>query len=141
LMASGSPTPAITITANESYPAAALGMAIDAAGGIWIANGIASPNSIVGYSASQLTTSGNPAPAVTLTPNGASMMVPAGIAFDASGNMWVANAGGGSLVEFAASQISSSGSPVPTITIASSSATRPFALAFNPHATGLPLKP
>jgi sugar lactone lactonase YvrE len=141
LLVSGSPTPAITITANESYPAAALGMAIDAAGGIWIANGIASPFSIVGYSASQLTTSGAPVPAVTLTPNGASLKVPAGIAFDASGNMWVANAGGATIVEFAASQITSSGNPVPTTTIATSSATRPFGLAFNPRATGLPIKP
>jgi sugar lactone lactonase YvrE len=141
LTVSGSPTPAITITANETYAAAALGMAIDAAGGIWIANGIASPYSIVGYSASQLTTSGNPAPAVTLTPNNSSLSVPAGIAFDASGNMWVANVAASTLVEFTPSQINSSGSPVPTITIASSSATKPFALAFNPHATGFPLKP
>jgi sugar lactone lactonase YvrE len=141
LMVSGSPAPAITIMANESYPAAALGMAIDPAGGVWIANGIASPFSIVGYSASQLTTSGAPVPAVTLTPNGSSLKVPASIAFDASGNMWVANAGGATIVEFAASQITSSGNPVPTTTIASSSATRPFGLAFNPHATGLPLKP
>jgi hypothetical protein len=78
---------------------------------------------------------------VTLTPNGSSMMVPAGMAFDASGNMWLANAGGGTIVEFTVSQISSSGNPVPTTTIASSSATRPFGVAFNPHASGLPLKP
>jgi hypothetical protein len=55
--------------------------------------------------------------------------------------MWVANAGGGTIVEFAAGQITSSGNPVPTTTITSSSATRPFGLAFNPHATGLPIKP
>lgn len=143
LTASGSPTPAITIGDDGSSSLnSPLGLAIDAAGDIWVANGDNLPFSVVKFSASQLTASGTPVPAVILTPSGSSIDEPTGIAFDASGNLWVANLAGASpLVEFAASQLVSSGTPVPTITVTSSSLVNPWGLAFNPHASALPLKP
>ncbi len=143
LAASGSPTPAVTIGDDGSSSLnSPLGMAIDAAGGIWVANGDSPPYSVVRYSASQLTASGTPVPSVILSTNGSSIDEPAGLAFDASGNLWVSNLAGASpIVEFAASQLASTGNPVPTITVTSSSLSRPWGLAFNPHASALPIKP
>jgi DNA-binding beta-propeller fold protein YncE len=64
--------------------------------------------------------------------------VPAGLAFDASGNLWVANSTGQTIVEFVASQIVASGSPTPNAVIGS--VNTPSGLAFSPHATALPLR-
>lgn len=143
LNASGSPTPTITIGDDGSSSLnSPLGMAIDAAGNIWVANGNSPPFSVVEYSTSQLTASGTPVPAVILSPNGSSIDGPGGLAFDASGNLWVANIIGASpLVEFAGSQIVMTGTPAPTITVTSSSLVGPWGLAFNPHASALPVKP
>jgi sugar lactone lactonase YvrE len=143
LQATGTPTPAITIGDDGSNSLnSPLGMAIDAAGGIWVANGNQPPYSVVRFSPSQLTASGTPVPAVTLTTSGSSIDEPGAIAFDASGNMWLSNLAGASpIVEFAAGQLASAGSPTPTITVTSSSLSSPWGLAFNPHASGLPIKP
>jgi sugar lactone lactonase YvrE len=116
-------------------------MAFDASGGLWVSNGNTSPFSIVGYTASQLAASGSPVPAVTLTPSGSSLANPAGLAFDASGNLWVANVSGASpIVEFSASQLAN-GSPTPNITVTSTGVVRSWGIAFNPHASALPIKP
>lgn len=143
LSASGTPTPAITIGDDGSNSLnSPLGMAIDAAGGIWVTNGNSPPYSLVKYSASQLTASGTPVPSVIITASGSSLDEPSGLAFDASGNLWLSNLAGASpLVQFAASQLVASGSPVPTITVTSSSFSRPWGLAFNPHNSALPIKP
>ena len=143
LKVSGTPTPAITIGDDGSHSLnSPLGMAIDPAGGIWVANGNLPPYSVVRFSPSQITASGTPVPAVTLTTSGSSLDEPAAIAFDASGNMWISNVAGAlPIVEFAASQLLSTGSPAPTITVTSNSLSAPWGMAFNPHASGLPIKP
>jgi sugar lactone lactonase YvrE len=143
LSASGTPTPAITIGDDGSNSLGSpLGMAIDAAGSIWVANGNDIPYTLVKFSASQLTASGTPVPSVTLTANGTSIDGPGALALDASGNLWLSNLNGGSpLVEFAASQLVANGSPTPAITVTSSSLNRPWGLAFNPHNSALPIKP
>ncbi len=141
LSASGSPTPAITIGDDGSNSLnSPLGMAIDAAGNVWVANGNTPPYSLVKFSASQLTASGTPVPAVILT--GGSITAPGSIAFNASGNLWVSNFfTAPPVVEFAASQLVSTGTPTATIAVTSSSLSSPWGLAFNPHTSGLPLKP
>jgi hypothetical protein len=63
------------------------------------------------------------------------------LAFDASGNLWISNVASASVIEFAPSQLVTSGSPSPNTTITGSSLSNPFGLAFDPHAAGLPLKP
>jgi hypothetical protein len=143
LTGSGTPTPAISIGDDGSQSLnSPLGMAIDASGGIWVANGNSPPFTLVKFSASQLAASGTPTPAVTLTASGSSIDEPGGLAFDASGNLWLSNLTGASpLVEFAASQLVASGSPTPTITVTSSSLSRPWGLAFNPHNSAVPIKP
>lgn len=122
LTTSGSPAPAVTIVEpmSQSELQEPIGLAFDATGNLWVVNNVS--NSVVEYSASQLTTSGSPTPAVTLT--GSALSWPDGIAFDAHGNLWVANAayvgegiGQGRIVEYAASQITASGSPTPATVI------------------------
>jgi sugar lactone lactonase YvrE len=143
LTASGATTPAVTIGDDgASSLNSPLGMAIDPTGGIWVANGDSPPYSVVRFSASQLTATGTPVPSVILTTNGTSIDEPSGLALDASGNLWLSNLAGTSpLVQYAASQLVASGNPVPMITVTSSSLARPWGLAFNPHASALPIKP
>jgi sugar lactone lactonase YvrE len=122
LTASGAPTPAITISETPPQPGnlqEPIGLAFDAHGNLWVANNAVS--GIVEYSASQLTTSGSPTPAVTLTGN--AILYPNDIAFDSSGNLWISNSaytnglGDGRIVEYSASVLSAGGSPPPTTVI------------------------
>jgi sugar lactone lactonase YvrE len=74
------------------------------------------------------TASGNAAPAVHITANAGSLNAPLSAAFDAQGDLWVANSGG-SIVEFTPSQLETSGSPVPPVVINVSGS--PTAVAFD----------
>jgi secreted PhoX family phosphatase len=101
-------------------------IAFDANGNLWVANGgQANYSSVVEFSAAQLAASGSPAPNVTLTPNAGSLNQPAGLAFDASGDLWVSNMGANTVVEFTPSQIASSGSPTPGVTVSGPSPNGP----------------
>ena len=62
-----------------------------AAGSLWVANAIAPPT-VVERTAAQLA-SGTPSPAVTITSGSTGSNI--GVAFDASGNLWVASNGSG----------------------------------------------
>lgn len=139
LATSGTPTPVVTLTATSASIAGPLGIAFDAGGNLWVSNATA-PFSVVKFAASQLVASGAPAPAVVLAPNAGSLNGPVGLAFDLGGNLWVANATAGTVVEFAASQLVMSGNPVPNVTLGGGSLTGATRLAFNPHASNLPLK-
>lgn len=142
LSATGAPTPTVTVTAVSNSIVGPLAMAFDPTGNLWVANGNNSQNTVVEFSKSQLAASGTPTPAVTLSANAGSLSNPAGLAFDATGNLWVSNASGATgIEEFTASQIVASGSPAPTTAITSASLSEPFGIAFNPHATNLPIKP
>ena len=145
LASSGSPTPAVTLSANASSINGPLFLAFDASGDLWVANGNFSQNTVVEFTPSQIASSGSPTPNVTLGASAGSLMDPAGLAFNGSGNLWVSNAyvsnlGSSTVVEFAASQIVSNGTPTPNVTLSSSSLISPFGLAFQPHASGLPIK-
>ena len=50
------------------------------------------------------------------------------------------NNGRATVVEFAASQLVSNGTPTPNITLGGTSLIGTFGLAFQPHASGLPIK-
>ncbi len=113
LAATGSPSPSVSL--SGSY-AACNAIAFDATGDLWI--GDTSNDQVLEFTPSQLATSGSPTPTVTLT--SAAFASPEGLAFDASGNLWVANdgsSGAGALVMFTASQLASSGSKTPSVTI------------------------
>jgi sugar lactone lactonase YvrE len=124
-LASGTPTPAVTITSGST--GSNIGVAFDASGNLWVA----SNGSIVQYSASQLKKSGSPSAAVSLS--GSAISSPEGLAFDAAGNLWVACSGNSTVIELASAQLATSGSPTPPIVISapSSGLTRPVGLAFD----------
>jgi len=147
LASSGSPVPAVTLTTNNGSLYGPNSLAFDHSGNLWVANlrETVPPFTVVEFSVSQLAASGSPIPAVTLTDDGkGSLSGPWGLAFDGAGNLWVANIGvdssngvigGGTVVQFASSQLGSTGSPTPAITLTSSGTlTSPSALAFDAHA-------
>jgi sugar lactone lactonase YvrE len=145
LASSGSPTPSVILTATAMSINGPLLIAFDASGDLWVANGNFSQNTVVEFGASQITASGSPTPTVTIGASAGSLANPGGLAFDGSGNLWVSNVGvsnlgSSTIVEFAASQLVSSGTPTPNVTLGGSSLVGPFGLAFQPHASNLPIK-
>lgn len=122
------PTTVLTVPGN---PAA---IAFDAAGALWVSDNLL--NVIWKYTPAQLATAGSPLPDVVLSATDLSLVNPAGLAFDASGNLWVANIGGRTLVSFSPRQLSRTGSPVPNVLITPNggSLSVPVGLAFD--ATG-----
>jgi sugar lactone lactonase YvrE len=111
LASDGSPSPSVTIE-GLSNPA---GLAFDAAGNLFVAN--IESNAIVVFTPDQLLASGTPTPSVTISTAGGSLSGPVGLAFDASGNLWVTNLFRGTIVRFGSSQLASSGTPEPEVTI------------------------
>ena len=124
LATSGSPTPAATITSDGSNSLATpTGATFDTAGDLWVSNaqtGGTPVSSVVEYTSAQLAAgTGSPTPNVTLTADASgSLDIPLGLGFDTSGNLWVANQGNNSLVEFSPTQLSATGSPAPVSTVA-----------------------
>ena len=131
LTADGAPTPAVIITTNGTSLVNPTDIAFDGHDNLWVAN--QSGNSVVGFSPAQLAATGSPVPTVTLGTSGDSLRYPFALAFDAGGNLWVANlADTDTVVRFDAAQLASSGSPTPAATIASSSlGTNQIGLAFD----------
>lgn len=134
LTASGQPLPSVTV--NLSAPAP-YGMAFDASGNLWIA----ALGSLIEMSSSSLAASGTPTPAVTLTlpdPNDSPITA---IAFDNSGELWYADFDHGIISELLPSQLSTTASVTPTVSLVYGPTPLFYgtALAFNPHTAGLPL--
>jgi hypothetical protein len=124
--------------ATDSLQSTALarlsGLAFDVSGNLWAAteNGV-----IAEYTSSQLASATPPsAPSQTLVLSEHFD----GVAFDNSGNLWVTEEIGSpsSVVEFTATQLQNGGTPSPVKTIGGNGGLI-FALAFNPHASGLPI--
>lgn len=135
---SGNLPPAVILYDSAGSLARPLGLAFDKTGNLWVANGAVGVNTVVRFTPRQLMVTGKKLASVTLSSNGASSLVlPAGLAFDASGDLWVANLNGPSIVEFSPSQLAADGSPTPQVVI--SSVTAPWGLAFDPHVNTLPL--
>lgn len=134
LATSGSPTP-VTIGATGGSINNDFALAFDSAGNAWVSN--VSSNTLVKFTPAQLAASGTPAPTTTITATGSSLDRPEGIAFDPSGNLWVANEGGSTntLVRFTPTQQSTGGSLVPSVTISSGALDSPVGLAFDNSGT------
>jgi sugar lactone lactonase YvrE len=124
LAAGGAPTPAVVVV-GLGHPTS---LAFDALGTLWVSDNQA--HTVSGFRPAQLAGSGSPAPAVVLSAVGSSLVNPAGLAFDASGNLWVANIGARTLVAFSPAQLASSCSPAPAIAIFSNVSV-PTGLAFD----------
>ena len=115
LAVSGSPIPAVTLESNGTNLVSPVGLTFDKAGDLWVTNNFG--DSVVEFTASQLGSSGGPTPAVMISANNGSLSGPIGLAFDASGNLWVANGGNNRVIAYSSSQLSASGAPTPAITV------------------------
>ncbi len=115
LATSGSPTPAVTITADASHSVEdPTGLGFDAGGDLWVAN--CASSTLVQFTPAQLASSGSPTPAVTISSDGSSpaeLGCPWQLGFDAQGELWVAESDG-AVAGFSAAQLAQSGDPVPT---------------------------
>jgi alpha-tubulin suppressor-like RCC1 family protein len=87
------------------------GLAFDGSGDLWVASPVT--DTVTEYAKAQLSQSGSPAPAVILSSLDGSLNGPSSVAFDGDGDLWVANQGGNSVVEFETNQLEASGSPAP----------------------------
>lgn len=129
LTGSATATPAVTIDAT-AYSGIG-GIAFDASGNLWAAT---SYSKVVMYSPAQLSAGGTVTPQVVLSATSAtpaSLQHPLGIAFDAQGDLWVANTGSNTVVEFTPTQLSATGSPAPAVTLSSAAISTPFGVAFD----------
>ena len=131
LTASGSPTPNATISPTGTSLDYPYSFAFDSSGDLWVGN--FSNNTVVEFTPSQLTASGSPTPIVTISTNpGSSLDGPVGLIFDSSGDLWAENYNGNTIVEFAATQLATSGSPRPSVTLfATTSLDQPHGLVFD----------
>jgi sugar lactone lactonase YvrE len=127
---SGSPAPILKLSAASGSLDGPFGLAFDTQGNLWVTNRNA--NTVVEFGGTQLAASGSPTPIVTLSASGGSLAGPTGVAFDASGNLWVANDIGRSVVEFGATQLRTSGAPTPVVTLGGLEPSGPIGLAFDP---------
>jgi hypothetical protein len=94
------------------------GEAFDAHGNLWVAN--YSGHTLTEFTSDQLTSSGSPSPAVTISDNGSgSLDGPVGLAFTPGGDLWVGDYDGATLDEFTPTQLAATGSPTPAVTITS----------------------
>jgi sugar lactone lactonase YvrE len=127
LASSGSPVPSVTIS-GLGHPTA---LAFDADGSLWVSDSQA--HTVAKFAAAQLAASGSPAAAVVISSANNSIMNPAGIAFDAAGNLWIGNLGDQSLASFSPAQLATTGSPAPRVVISTTAGSLliPAGLAFD----------
>jgi sugar lactone lactonase YvrE len=134
LLASANPKPAVTITStpsgafdaqpNDSSIGVPLAIAFDASGDLWVASAQGLHTSLLAFTPGQIAMSGDVVPAIVIGSNGGSLDLPNALAFDRSGDLWVADET--EIVEFSASQLASSGNPLPVVTFSQGSAINPF---------------
>ena len=115
LAATGSPAPAVVLSASGGSLNHPEGLTFDPTGNLWVTNTAA--NTLVKFAKASLASSGAPAPAVTISATAGSLAAPFGVTFDLNGNIWVSNQTNNSLVSFTPAQLASTGSPVPTTTV------------------------
>ncbi|MGF6851335.1 hypothetical protein [Paraburkholderia sp. CI3] len=127
------PVPNVSIASSAfKFPQQAV---FDAAGNLWVSDNGA--NAVYMFTAAQLSaTSGNVMPSITITSTPA-FNGPLGIAFDAAGNLWVANNASTTIFEFSADKLPKSAGTValtPDVTLSDDgkgSIQAPWALTFD----------
>ncbi len=102
-------------------------IAFDHKGNLWVPNQAA--DTVVEYAKDQLTSSGSPTPAVTLS--SAIFDGPWGAVFDSSGNLVVMNYDNGTIAKFKPKQLKVSGAPIPKISVTGTEETS-YQIIFGP---------
>jgi hypothetical protein len=123
-LAKAHPAPTVTISSSGGAQ-----LVFDSSGDLWIVTGggpycFGTPctNEVLGLTKAQLSASGSPEPAVTISsthpgfPSG-SLYGPYSLAFTSSGDLCVENFNNNTTVEFRKDQLSKSGAPIPARTI------------------------
>ena len=127
---SGNVRPILTISRGVNQP---YGLAFDASGNLWVANN--NSNTVVEYKKSELAKA-SPAPSVIISSSpDQALNGPSGLAFDSSGNLWVANNGPNTVIEYTKAELSGSGSPAPRVNFTNAAlfaAAGPVGLAVDP---------
>ena len=126
---SGSPPATVSLSGGSiSSPE---GLAFDASGNLWIAN--AGNSTVAELTTTQLTASGSPTASVIISAPGSALTRPVGLAFDASGDLWVSNSTPNTVVEYTPVQLAATGDPAPAVKLSSvaMSLSAPQFLAFD----------
>lgn len=131
LAAGGSQTPNKTITSGDLFDP--LGLAFDSAGNLWVSNGTTTSGTLVRFTPAQLTAGGGQAANRTVSQAGFAR--PSQIAFDGTGNLWVANQRGGDLtglvLSFTPAELEAGGNQFASVKLTGSAVTTPIGLAFD----------
>jgi DNA-binding beta-propeller fold protein YncE len=107
-------TPVAQITSpNLNSPE---GIAFDRQGNLWVTDEFNS--TLLEFTPAELAHSGTLTPAVVLkSDTQGSLSIPSGLAFDAKGDLWVANQFNSTLVEFTPAELAHSGAPTPAVVL------------------------
>jgi secreted PhoX family phosphatase len=132
LSAGGSQTPSATVTTSPIVMCP-YALAFDNSGDLWVTDGNLGTH-IAKYAAAQLKSTGNPTPVDTVGSQSGSLSSPEGLAFDANGNLWVANDGAPTVVEYTPNQLAAQGAPTPHVTI-TIPGSEPRGIAFDKRGT------
>lgn len=108
------------------------GIVFDGGGDLWVAN--SDGGSVQKFSKKSISKSGHPKAVVTISDDSmTSLDIPSGLAFDASGNLWVSNYHDASISEYTTNQIKSSGNPTPAVHLTNTSnLLSPYQITFGP---------
>lgn len=128
LLTGGIKTPATALSTSRLSLFNLNSIAFDATGTMWIAS--REDSALAAFTNG--TEAGLVSPTIIITPTSRSLAGPGAMAFDSDRSLWVANFSSGTIVRFDRTQITASGSPVPTVTIRG--VAHPSGLAFD--ATG-----
>ncbi|HMA19190.1 MAG TPA: NHL repeat-containing protein [Gemmatimonadaceae bacterium] len=131
LLTEGSQQPAASLFTSSASLFTFNSVAFDSTGTMWVAS--QDDSLLLGFRASDDGRSGFTTPSTIIAPNARSISGPSGIAFDRDRSLWVANFYAGTIVRFDRTQLASSGSPVPSVTI--SGVGHPTGIAFDVNGT------
>ncbi len=132
LRTTGAPTPAVIVGTDSSVGPiqGATSLVVDQTGGIWFAD---AGDTLYYYSSAQIAHSTKAVPSVKVTSSALSEA--SALALDNSGNLWVSDQASGTILEFTAAELTTSGRITPPVVLSSAfgSISRPFSMTFDTH--------